>query len=887
MRSPSGACRRGPGSLCPVATEHPHSLVEGAASGPGDCAEIRAYKLGKKRWSYNQVEVRLVDGSGEREAAIRQATFIPDAPFPAACQDSAVCFNIALTNGHRLQTHLYIVYDFKHGEEAGCPPRSPRASRHTPKAPAPPPPDEPPSGAASSSGSAADDGENADAPAADGGSSSGSSGDNGGFTWNMVTRRECCKGCQGCILRPIKRFGRLGKRQWNDEQAEPGDAASGPGSVSGPGSAMKEPKFMYVSIDEACTHVDAPAFRLLAAVYDAAGEKLLATAVSPPIRVLANNDVPTGAARIPLEAQLPADWEGWAAEEEADDAAAAALQQPKRIRTRNRRSEPSLSARPSSSAATAAPSAEAAGGAAAPAAARPAVASAAAAAAEPKGLPMQHSFAAVLSTSMDLEDQLGQLQQAQREHSVHSVHSRSLDLSGPSWGGPGLKPGAAAAGGAAAQRPSLAGPVGDEGACMRSFAGPTRRAGSPLVPLSRWQAPPTSDGSGSGGGTTGSDTPLAPLAISAAGPGSFSSAAEHDSGPTSVAAAAWAVAAAALHPQQLTSPPTSSLPANLGASTAWSTGEGSAGSAAMLPAEYAAAWQQQLLLQRRQRLAAARMALQERVAAQQQWGMQQAQQPAPGMQPLPSPTDSDASAAFNFGGASPAAAAQMWAGPPPSQSLPQQLQQRLAARYAAALPGGAAPLLDPRGARPAPITTGAPAPVLAAAASAFTSGAQDWRSRLGAAPLPLLQPLAGPSPDPALWPDQLMTAGSSTGWPSLPQPPAAPSSHPLQAHHLLEHSQAMLRAASAAVASRGGLLAALHSAQQAQQAQQLDDPWLAGPGLGGSADAELIHVSLRCPSPGLGAWPPAGGPAGGPSVFDSLNSIFDDVPSAPFGLGCL
>lgn len=96
---------------------------------------------------------------------------------------------------------------------------------------------------------------------------------------------------------------------------------------------------MYVSIDEACTHVDAPAFRLLAAVYDAAGHRLLGSGVSPPIRVLANNDVPTGAARIPLEAQLPSDWEGWAAEEEVSGAAAApaAAQRPKRIRTRSRR----------------------------------------------------------------------------------------------------------------------------------------------------------------------------------------------------------------------------------------------------------------------------------------------------------------------------------------------------------------------------------------------------------------------------------------------------------------------------------------------------------------------------------------------------------------------
>jgi hypothetical protein len=74
---------------------------------------------------------------------------------------------------------------------------------------------------------------------------------------------------------------------------------------------------MYLSLDEACTHVDASAFRLVAGIYNRQGTRLLATSVSPPIRVLANNDVPTGAARIPLEACLPADWEGWGAEEAA------------------------------------------------------------------------------------------------------------------------------------------------------------------------------------------------------------------------------------------------------------------------------------------------------------------------------------------------------------------------------------------------------------------------------------------------------------------------------------------------------------------------------------------------------------------------------------------
>lgn len=98
----------------------------------------------------------------------------PDQPL----QDSAVCFNVALTNGHRLQTHLYIVYDTDCEEGGGCPPRSPRASRHATRAPALLD-DEPPSGAASSSGSAIDD----NGLTAHGGSSDSSSGSCGKFAW--------------------------------------------------------------------------------------------------------------------------------------------------------------------------------------------------------------------------------------------------------------------------------------------------------------------------------------------------------------------------------------------------------------------------------------------------------------------------------------------------------------------------------------------------------------------------------------------------------------------------------------------------------------------------------------------------------------------------------
>ncbi len=50
---------------------------------------------------------------------------------------------------------------------------------------------------------------------------------------------------------------------------------------------------------------------LVVGAYDEAGEQLLGACCSPPIRVLANNDVPTGAAYIALTLPLRNDWEGW------------------------------------------------------------------------------------------------------------------------------------------------------------------------------------------------------------------------------------------------------------------------------------------------------------------------------------------------------------------------------------------------------------------------------------------------------------------------------------------------------------------------------------------------------------------------------------------------
>lgn len=389
------------------------------------------------------------------------------------------------------------------------------------------------------------------------------------------------------------------------------------------------------------------------------------------------------------------------------------------------------------------------------------------------------------STSLDLNGQL---------ECLRSMPSCSLSLSAPSWEDPALELVAATRCCSPAARGA------DSGACVGSLPLPDLAGASPPAPFSGWQALPTSGGTGSCSSPSTGATPSMAGQSLAPAPCSFSSVTEYDCGPTTPGDAAWAEAqAAALHTQQSCSPPSGGLPANLSASTAASAGEGFC--AAPSAAEHAAAWQQHVL-QRRQRLAAARHALRNRLAVQQQWGMLQR---CAGMQPLTSPTDSSASAGAHFSFPSPTAEGRQWKGG-----------------------------VDPRSMRPAPVTTGAPAPVLAVAASAFEAGAQDRQRQLGAAlppPLPLLLPLPSLPALPSLPPlrglgpgagrctDQLAWAGGTASWPVLPEDSAIPGSR--EATQLLEHSQAMLRAASAAAASRGGLLGAL---QSAHHVQQLDCP---------------------------------------------------------------
>ena len=68
-------------------------------------------------------------------------------------------------------------------------------------------------------------------------------------------------------------------------------------------------RYMYLSIDEAATHVGNKRFRLVAMVYEQNGQDLIGTTCSQPIRVMANNDVPTGAAHIRLSCNIrSSDW---------------------------------------------------------------------------------------------------------------------------------------------------------------------------------------------------------------------------------------------------------------------------------------------------------------------------------------------------------------------------------------------------------------------------------------------------------------------------------------------------------------------------------------------------------------------------------------------------
>jgi hypothetical protein len=162
--------------------------------------------------------------------------------------------------------------------------------------------------------------------------------------WLGVSRAHCCRGCDADVplMAGIQRLARPTRSAAASTPTARPRAATGAASAASAAAAaaaavvtasaaeeaceeggvsssrVKDAKHIYVSLDEPSAHV-APGpggtrrFRLLLAVWGAAAEgdavgahsgPLLGAALSRPIRVVANNDVPGGAAALTLRVPL-------------------------------------------------------------------------------------------------------------------------------------------------------------------------------------------------------------------------------------------------------------------------------------------------------------------------------------------------------------------------------------------------------------------------------------------------------------------------------------------------------------------------------------------------------------------------------------------------------
>ena len=247
----------------------------------------RAYKLGKKKRSYNQVELtfeRQREDNGnfskahgkkhegrEEETTMRifeAAERICGDDVPRQFQESALEYELKLYNGKLARAVVYLVYaeplkaDVAPGKKSGV-------------------------------------------------------SDGYGYTWLPVSRDRCVKGCDGPILSAIQRFGKQGRTQKSAAaaQAAPVKPAAD--------DKWKDSRNLFISIDEASNHVcpynKCKVFRLLFGVYTHDTNEFLGSGVSGPIRVLANNDVPKGAAAMRVRCVLDGSWGGWNTTEYTED----------------------------------------------------------------------------------------------------------------------------------------------------------------------------------------------------------------------------------------------------------------------------------------------------------------------------------------------------------------------------------------------------------------------------------------------------------------------------------------------------------------------------------------------------------------------------------------
>ena len=146
---------------------------------------------------------------------------------------------------------------------------------------------------------------------------------------NSLIAGACTKGCQDPLLHTLRRYGAKGAASQGPPHKFSATAVLSRRSRTGDNcsrlitfdlqlrcsnfvlfhTVLEVAKFsiavyrymyLYCAIDEAGSHVGSKSFRLVVGVYSQTGEDLLGSACSQPIRVMANNDVPHGAALIPL-----------------------------------------------------------------------------------------------------------------------------------------------------------------------------------------------------------------------------------------------------------------------------------------------------------------------------------------------------------------------------------------------------------------------------------------------------------------------------------------------------------------------------------------------------------------------------------------------------------
>ncbi|GLJ24981.1 hypothetical protein SUGI_0478280 [Cryptomeria japonica] len=223
--------------LCAV----PTSSADAVSEEP----ELRAYKLGKQKCSYNQIELLFYDLRGQNPVGMKISEAIETcigSEVEDILKESCLKFNVRFLTDMRMNLYIFVVHANAHLKLEGSSPS-----------------------------------------------------DGTKYYWMPVTRSNCKKGCRGPVLRGLQRFGKMSRRGEGTEQ-----------------DSWKEPRHLYIAIDEASTHVcidpaENPKFRFLLAAYNDLYE-LLGTTISSSIRVLSNNDAPRGTASLKVHFNLQ---EGW------------------------------------------------------------------------------------------------------------------------------------------------------------------------------------------------------------------------------------------------------------------------------------------------------------------------------------------------------------------------------------------------------------------------------------------------------------------------------------------------------------------------------------------------------------------------------------------------